>query len=240
MQVAGGVSEGNPRKEEWHAFGGAAVRCAREEEQVISDMLVGVPRPPMSSQGEGQEGDGDCAHPLRRVVPQDAVAIVKDATAVMRAAERHLHLCVCRACRCREEVQATSHHWAAEAVFPLRSAGEATLLARDVLFCIDVPNGVSRRRVVAVQLSCPSLHTWLPVAWLICSVTACSTPLGGCSHVFFYYAVERCWGVMAAGILILWFALSGDGVYCRCFLPISLFSITHEEGKQALIATVKL
>ncbi|RNC40311.1 hypothetical protein TcCL_NonESM10222 [Trypanosoma cruzi] len=57
MHVAGGVSEGNPRKEEWHAFGGAAVRSAREEEtQVLSDMSVGVPRPPMSSQGEGKAG----------------------------------------------------------------------------------------------------------------------------------------------------------------------------------------
>ncbi|RNC56605.1 hypothetical protein TcCL_ESM05861 [Trypanosoma cruzi] len=57
MNVAGGVSEGNPRKKEWHAFGGAAVRSAGEEEkQVISDMPVSVPRPPMSSQGEGKEG----------------------------------------------------------------------------------------------------------------------------------------------------------------------------------------
>ncbi|RNC53322.1 hypothetical protein TcCL_ESM09364 [Trypanosoma cruzi] len=57
MNVAGGVSEGNPRKKEWHAFGGAAVRCAREEEtQLLSDMSVGVPRPPMSSQGGGKEG----------------------------------------------------------------------------------------------------------------------------------------------------------------------------------------
>ncbi|RNC54063.1 hypothetical protein TcCL_ESM08530 [Trypanosoma cruzi] len=57
MNVAGGVSEEGPRKKEWHAFGGAAVRCAREEEkQVISDTSASVPRPPMSSQGEGQEG----------------------------------------------------------------------------------------------------------------------------------------------------------------------------------------
>ncbi|RNC49687.1 hypothetical protein TcCL_NonESM00005 [Trypanosoma cruzi] len=57
MNVAGGVSEENPRKEERHAFGGAVVRSAREEEaQVLSDMSVSVPRPPMSSQGEGQEG----------------------------------------------------------------------------------------------------------------------------------------------------------------------------------------
>ncbi|RNE98765.1 hypothetical protein TcG_12168 [Trypanosoma cruzi] len=57
MNAAEGVSDGNPRKEEWHAFGGAAVRCAREEgKQLISDMLVSVPRPPMSSQGEGQAG----------------------------------------------------------------------------------------------------------------------------------------------------------------------------------------
>ncbi|RNF20733.1 hypothetical protein TcG_03514, partial [Trypanosoma cruzi] len=93
-----------------------------------------------------------CA-PLRRAVRQDAIAIVKGATAAMRAAERHLHLCVCRACRCREEVQATSHHWAAEAVFPLCSAGEATLPAGDVLVCIDTPHGASRRRVVAVPLA---------------------------------------------------------------------------------------
>ncbi|RNE95632.1 hypothetical protein TcG_13320 [Trypanosoma cruzi] len=155
MNAAEGVSEESLPTKEWHAFGGAAVRCAREEEkQLISDMLMSVPRPPMSSQGEGRrEGDGDCAHRLRRVVPQDAVAIVKDATAAMRAAERRLHLFACRACRCREEVQATSHHWAAEAVFPLCSAGEATLSARDVLVCIDTPHGASRRRVVAVPLA---------------------------------------------------------------------------------------
>ncbi|RNC32812.1 hypothetical protein TcCL_Unassigned04550 [Trypanosoma cruzi] len=113
VNLAGGVSEGNPRKEEWHAFGGDAVRSVREEEKhVISDSSVGVPLPPMSPQGEGQEGDGDCARRLQRVVPQDAVAIVNCATAVMRAAERRLHLCVCRAYRCCEEVEATSHHWA--------------------------------------------------------------------------------------------------------------------------------
>ncbi|RNC54158.1 hypothetical protein TcCL_ESM08437 [Trypanosoma cruzi] len=78
----------------------------------------------------------------------------------MRAAERHLHLCVCRACRCREEVQATSHHWAAKAVFLFCSAGEATLRGGAVLFCIYAPNGVSRRRVIAVRRSCPSLHEW--------------------------------------------------------------------------------
>ncbi|RNC59344.1 hypothetical protein TcCL_ESM03030, partial [Trypanosoma cruzi] len=106
--------------EERHAFGGAAVRCAREEEtQLLSDMPVSVPRPPMSSQGEGQEGDGDCAHPLRCVVPQDAVAVVKDAAAAMRAGERHLRHCACRACRCCEEVQTTSRYWDAEAVFLL-------------------------------------------------------------------------------------------------------------------------
>ncbi|RNC40235.1 hypothetical protein TcCL_NonESM10302 [Trypanosoma cruzi] len=106
----------------------------------------------MSSQGEGQEGDGCCAHPLRRVVPQDAVAIVNGARAVMRAAERHRHLCVCRACRFCEEVQATSQYWAAEAVFPLHPAGEATLPARDMLVCIDAPHGALRRRAVAVPL----------------------------------------------------------------------------------------
>ncbi|RNC40882.1 hypothetical protein TcCL_NonESM09578 [Trypanosoma cruzi] len=68
----------------------------------------------------------------------------------MRAAERHLR--VCRACMCREEVQATSHHWAAEAVFPLYSAGEATLLAGDVLLCIDAPTGCH----AAVSLQCNS------------------------------------------------------------------------------------
>ncbi|RNC48463.1 hypothetical protein TcCL_NonESM01695 [Trypanosoma cruzi] len=113
MNVAGGVSDGNPRKWEWHAFGGAVVRSVREEEkQVISGISVGVPRPPMSSQGEGQEGDGCCARRPQRVVPEDVVAIVKGATAAMRAAERHLNLCAHRACWSYEEVQATSHHWA--------------------------------------------------------------------------------------------------------------------------------
>ncbi|RNC42793.1 hypothetical protein TcCL_NonESM07536 [Trypanosoma cruzi] len=57
MHVAGGVSEENLRKEERHEFGGTGVRIAREEEtQVISDISVGVPRPPMSSQGVGKEG----------------------------------------------------------------------------------------------------------------------------------------------------------------------------------------
>ncbi|RNC57995.1 hypothetical protein TcCL_ESM04354 [Trypanosoma cruzi] len=99
----------------------------------------------------------------------------------MRAAERHLHLFACRACKGCEEVQATSHHWGAEAVFPFCSAGEATLLARDVLVCIDAPNGVSRRRAVAVQLSYPSLHMWLPVACFVCRTVVCGPPLGGCS-----------------------------------------------------------
>ncbi|RNC36277.1 hypothetical protein TcCL_Unassigned00788 [Trypanosoma cruzi] len=141
-----------------------------------------MPRPPMSSQGGGKEGDGDCAHRLRRVVPQDAIDIVKDVTAVIRAAERHLHLFACRACRCREEVQATPHHWDVGAVFPLCSAGEATLPASGVLFCIDTPNGLSRRRVVAVPLLCPSLHTWPFLICLICRAVACGPPLGGCSH----------------------------------------------------------
>ncbi|RNF02354.1 hypothetical protein TcG_11399 [Trypanosoma cruzi] len=129
------------------------MRCAREEgKRVLSDASVSVPRPPMSSQVEGKEGggDGDSAHLLRRVVRQDAVAIVKGTTAVMRAGERHLHLFSCRACMCREEVQTASHHWAAGAVFPLCSAGGATLPAGAVLFCIDAPHGASRRRVVAV------------------------------------------------------------------------------------------
>ncbi|RNF02153.1 hypothetical protein TcG_11290 [Trypanosoma cruzi] len=46
----------------------------------------------MSSQGEGQEGDGDCAHRQRRVVRQDAVAILNNATVVMRAAGA---ICMC-------------------------------------------------------------------------------------------------------------------------------------------------
>ncbi|EAN88433.1 hypothetical protein TcCL_NonESM12262 [Trypanosoma cruzi] len=164
---------------------------------MLADTSVGVPRPPMSSQGEGQEG-------VRRRLCTSTAACGATrcdchcegcATAAMRAAERHLHLCACRACRCREEVQATSHHWAAEAVFPLYPAGEATLLAGDVLFCIDAPNGLSRRRVVAVQLSCSSLHTWLPVAWLICRAIARGPPLGGCSLVFLKFCVLlRCAG----------------------------------------------
>ncbi|RNC56824.1 hypothetical protein TcCL_ESM05595 [Trypanosoma cruzi] len=96
----------------------------------------------------------------------------------MRAAERRLHLCAHRACWCCEEVRATSHHWGAEAFFPLCSAGEATLPARDVLVCIDAPNGLSRRRAVAVQLSYRSLHMWLPVACLVCRTVACGPPIG--------------------------------------------------------------
>ncbi|RNF01561.1 hypothetical protein TcG_11455, partial [Trypanosoma cruzi] len=93
-----------------------------------------------------------------------AIAIVKGATAAMRAAERHLHLCVCRACRCREEVQAASHHWAAEAVFPLCSAGEATLPAGDVLVCIDTPHGASRRLPLQCHSHCGFIFTnWLCV-----------------------------------------------------------------------------
>ncbi|RNC41263.1 hypothetical protein TcCL_NonESM09181 [Trypanosoma cruzi] len=120
----------------------------------------------------------------------------------MRAGERHLHLFSCRACRCREEVQATSHHWAAEAVFPLCSAGEATLPAGAVLVCIGAPHGASRRRVVAVQRSCSSLHTWPPLICLFCRAMACG-PHWEVVHMFFLYAVERCWRVMAAGMLIL-------------------------------------
>ncbi|RNC45845.1 hypothetical protein TcCL_NonESM04376 [Trypanosoma cruzi] len=108
MHVAGSVSEGNPRKKEWHAFGGAAVRCARgEEKQVISDMLVGVPRSPMSSQGEGQEGGRtDTVHircgvwcqrmqlPLRRV--QRPQCVQQSVTCIFVSAER---LGAARRCR---------------------------------------------------------------------------------------------------------------------------------------------
>ncbi|RNE96903.1 hypothetical protein TcG_12823, partial [Trypanosoma cruzi] len=123
-------------------------------------------------------GDGDCAHRLRRMVRQDAVAIVKGATAVMRAGERHLHLFSCRACICREEVQTTSHRWAAEAVFFLCSAGEATLLARDMLVCIDASNGLSRSRAVSVQLLCFSLRAWPFLTFIICRAMACGPPTG--------------------------------------------------------------
>ncbi|RNF04007.1 hypothetical protein TcG_10983 [Trypanosoma cruzi] len=102
----------------------------------------------------------------------------------MRAAERHLHHCTCRACRCCEEVQATSHHWAAEAVFPLCSVGEATLPAGAVLFCIDTPNGASRRRVVAVQLTCFSLRAWPFITFLICRSMDCG-PHWEVVHMFF-------------------------------------------------------
>ncbi|RNF10658.1 hypothetical protein TcG_09267 [Trypanosoma cruzi] len=152
----------------------------------------------------------------------------------MRAAERQLHLFACRACRCCEEVQATSHHWAAEAVFPLYSAGEATLPAGAVLFCIDVPKGLSLRRAVAVQLSCSSLHKWPPLICLFCRAIACGPPLGGCSlfkYLIFIYAVEGCWRIMAAGMMVMCFALSGGGVNCCCaaFLPL-LFVAPLREG----------
>ncbi|EKF28719.1 hypothetical protein MOQ_007525 [Trypanosoma cruzi marinkellei] len=107
----------------------------------------------------------------------------------MRAAERHLHLFASRACRCCEEVQATSRYWAAEAVFPPCSAGDATLRAHDALVCIDAPNGVSRSRAVAVRLLCSSLRTWPPVACLIWRAMACGPPLGGCLLVFVNFCV---------------------------------------------------
>ncbi|RNC39723.1 hypothetical protein TcCL_NonESM10887 [Trypanosoma cruzi] len=138
----------------------------------------------MSSQGEGKEG-----RRRRLCAPTAACGATgygchcEGATAVMRAAERHLQLFACRACRCCEEVQATSRYWAAEAVFPLCSAGGATLPSRDVLFCIDTLHGASRRRAVAVQLSRSSLHTWLPVACLICRAIACG-PHWEASHFF--------------------------------------------------------
>ncbi|RNF13788.1 hypothetical protein TcG_08225 [Trypanosoma cruzi] len=71
----------------------------------------------------------------------------------MRAAERHLHLCACRACRCCEEVQTTFHHWAAEAVFPLCSAGEKQLFLQALCWSASMlPTG----HHAAVSLQCSS------------------------------------------------------------------------------------
>ncbi|ESS61382.1 hypothetical protein TCDM_11032 [Trypanosoma cruzi Dm28c] len=86
---------------------------------------------------------------------------------------------------CREEVQTTSHYWAAEAVFPLCSAGEATLPAGAVLFCIDAPHVVSRRCVVAVQLTCFSLRAWPFITFLICRAMTCG-PHWEVVHIFFF------------------------------------------------------
>ncbi|RNC41338.1 hypothetical protein TcCL_NonESM09109 [Trypanosoma cruzi] len=154
MHVAGGVSEGNPRKEEWHAFGGAAVRSAGEEEkQVISDASVGVPRPPMSSQGGkgGRETDAVHIHcgvwcdrmrlPLRRV---------QRPSCVQQASSASLCLSSLQVPRGGAGDLSSLGCWGS---FLLYSAGEATLPAGAVLFCIDTPHVVSRRRVVAVQLA---------------------------------------------------------------------------------------
>ncbi|RNC54979.1 hypothetical protein TcCL_ESM07540 [Trypanosoma cruzi] len=86
-----------------------------------------------------------------------------------------------------------------------------------MLVCIDAPNGLSRSRAVAVQLSCFSLHTWSPVIRLICRAMACGPPLGGCSLVFhFLYTVERCWRIFAAVTVMLCTAVVL--YFCRCFL----------------------
>ncbi|RNC61329.1 hypothetical protein TcCL_ESM00830 [Trypanosoma cruzi] len=70
----------------------------------------------------------------------------------MRAAEHRLHLFACRACRCREEVQAASHHWAAEAVSLSARRGKQLFL-QVVCFSASIhPTG----HHAAVSLQCNS------------------------------------------------------------------------------------
>ncbi|ESS55331.1 hypothetical protein TCDM_13205 [Trypanosoma cruzi Dm28c] len=132
---------------------------------------------------ERRDGDGDCAHRLRRVVPQDAVAIVNGATAVMRAAERHLHLFVCRACRCCEEVQTTSHHWATGALF--LSARREKQLFLQAMCCSAsmLPTG----HHAAVSLQCHSHCGFIFTNWLFVQCNACfpHCTSGPPSFVFF-------------------------------------------------------
>ncbi|RNC32449.1 hypothetical protein TcCL_Unassigned04939 [Trypanosoma cruzi] len=186
VNVAGGVSEESLRKEEWHAFGGAAVRSVREEEKhVISDASVSVPRPPMSSQGEEQEGG------RRRPCASAAACGATGCGCHCELCDgRHACSRASSASLCPQSLLmlrggagdlSSLDCWGS---FPLCSAGGAALLARGVLFCINNPHVLSRRRAVAVQLSCFSLHAWLHVAWLICRAMACGPPLGGQSHVF--------------------------------------------------------
>ncbi|RNC54512.1 hypothetical protein TcCL_ESM08045 [Trypanosoma cruzi] len=102
----------------------------------------------------------------------------------MRAAERHLHLFASRACRFCEEVQATSHYWAAEAVFPFCSAGEATFLAVGVAglhrcspWGVTPPCRCSATLVFLTALVAPCCLAYLQDRGL-------RSPLGSCSYFF--------------------------------------------------------
>ncbi|RNC55647.1 hypothetical protein TcCL_ESM06842 [Trypanosoma cruzi] len=131
----------------------------------------------------------------------------------MRAAERHVHFCACRACRCREEMQAALHFWGAEAFFSLCSAGEATLPAGDLLLCIDTLNGASRSRVVAMQLLCSSPCTW-PLSLPHLQDNGLKSPNGRLftCFSFFLYSVERRWGINDPWKVMWWFSVRADGV----------------------------
>ncbi|RNC60681.1 hypothetical protein TcCL_ESM01671 [Trypanosoma cruzi] len=51
--------------------------------------------------------------------------------------------------------------------FPSLLGGGSNSSCVNVLVCIGTPNGLSRSRVVAVQLSCSSLHTRSPIGRLL-------------------------------------------------------------------------
>ncbi|RNF06124.1 hypothetical protein TcG_10693 [Trypanosoma cruzi] len=183
MNVAGGVSEGNPRKKEWHAFGGTAVRCAREEgTQVVSDMSVSVPRPPMSSQGDGKAG-------WRRMLCTS--------TAACGATGCGCHYDGCNGTQCVQQ--------SVICIFlPAELAGAARRCRRPLVIGLLRPFFLSAQREkqlflhvtcwyasilptgchAAVSLQCSSRvpHcTRSPLSCLFCRAIACGPQLGGCS-----------------------------------------------------------
>ncbi|RNC59478.1 hypothetical protein TcCL_ESM02926 [Trypanosoma cruzi] len=120
---------------------------------------------------------------------------------------RHLHLCVCRACRFREEVQATSHHWAAEAVSLSARRGKQLFLQAMCWSASILPTGYH----FAVSLQCNSRAphcTRGPLSLGLFAAPWPAVPHWEAAQLFLY-AVEKSWGSSGGG--------DGDVFPCEWF-----------------------
>ncbi|RNC53258.1 hypothetical protein TcCL_ESM09434, partial [Trypanosoma cruzi] len=106
----------------------------------------------------------------------------------MRAAERHLHHCACRACRCCEEVQTTSHHWALRPFF-LSAQREKQLFLHVTCWSASIlPTGVTQPCRCSATLVLLTTHA-APCRLAYLQRHGLRSPLGGCSLVFLNFCV---------------------------------------------------
>ncbi|PBJ75966.1 trans-sialidase [Trypanosoma cruzi cruzi] len=211
-------------------------RCAmcKKGKRVISDASVSVPRPPISSQGEGKEGGG------RR---QCASTAACGATGCGCHCEEYNGLHACS--------RASSASLCLQSVYVPRGGADDL----SSLGCWGCFSSLLSGRSNSSCRRCAGLHRCSPRG--ITPPCRCSaalvlltarmalyhfsylqvyglwSPLRGCSlfkYFIFIYAVERCWRIMAAGMLMLCFAVSGGGVYCcfAAFLPLLSVAFLQE------------